>query len=121
MFTRLTLALLFLSLCACASMVSLPKSLDNVRAGMDKDQVLGTAGNPKRTFRSNSQDHWIYVFFKNHEEFSREITFEDGKVVRVTKALAKQDWGKELEGLSESKTTGGFKTIDGGPEDVNQP
>lgn len=109
----LTAFLFFLSACA-----STRQSVDGVRSGMDKDRVLQVAGNPKRTYRSNSQDHWIYVDFIKDEEFSRVVTFEDGKVIKVGRAQSKQSWSLELENM---KKESGFKTIDGGAEDVNEP
>lgn len=102
----------FAFLTACASM-SVEKSLESVAAGMDKAQVLERAGNPKRTFRENSQDHWIYIFFRGDQEFNRIVVFDEGKVVRVTKARAKTDWNKELEGSAKSSSDSGFKSIDG--------
>lgn len=77
---------------------SLPKSLNQVRAGMDKGQVLNLVGNPKFTFRENSQDHWAYFFNSNGQELRRDIVFENGRVIRVTKPTAKEQWQKNLEG-----------------------
>ena len=89
---------LFFALFLAAGCATVPSSdSDQVREGMDKAQVLEAAGNPKRTVRANGQDHWIYVFFVNGEEHSRQITFEDGKVVKVGRALGKHNWVKELE------------------------
>lgn len=116
----------FLLLAGCATNV--PRALDAVRPGMDKDKVLESAGNPKRTFREASQDHWIYTYFQNDREWRRDITFEDGKVLRITRPLAKEDWVKELEKSNSmeefehkthehQKKAGQFKSIDGQPDD----
>lgn len=102
----------FAFLTACASM-SVEKSLESVSAGMDKAQVLEKAGNPKRTFRENSQDHWIYIFFRGGEEMSRMVVFDEGRVVRVTKARGKTNWDKEVEAARKTSNDG-FKSIDGG-------
>ena len=96
-----------------------PNRVEQVREGMDKAQVLEQAGSPKRTFRTNSQDHWVYVFFRKDEEFSQQISFEDGKVVQIARATAKQNWGREIENMKNPDA--GFKAIDGGPDDVNKP
>lgn len=85
------------SITACSS---LPENLQQVRAGMDKDQVLQIAGNPKFTFRENSQDHWAYLYFSNNQEWRRDIVFENGKVIRVTKPVTKEKWQKALDGAS---------------------
>ncbi|HMN67253.1 MAG TPA: outer membrane protein assembly factor BamE [Bdellovibrionales bacterium] len=107
---RWILAALLMTLAGCAT----PNhaGLERLREGMDKDAVLETAGNPRRTFRTNGQDHWIYVYFEKNEEFSRQLSFEEGKLVKVGRPMAKQNWGKELESL---KKTENFKPIDGGP------
>ncbi len=115
MIHRFSTALLVIFLSACAS-ASLTTS--HVREGMDKDQVLELAGSPKRTYRTNSQDHWIYVSFKNNDEYTQDLTFEEGKLVRVGRPMNKLNWDKELEKMRHED---GFKTIDGGPSDIHKP
>ena len=97
---RLILLLLITTLTACAS--SGGSVVDGLREGMDKDEALRTAGDPKRTFRSNGQDHWIYVHFKDNEEFSRIVTFEEGKIVKIGRASPKKNWDHEMEKLGNS-------------------
>ncbi|NJM09589.1 MAG: hypothetical protein HC883_01425 [Bdellovibrionaceae bacterium] len=109
----------FWTIAACALLTacsSLPvkTALDRVQPGMLKFEVLETAGNPKRTYREHGQDHWIYVFFENDRELSREVVFESGKVESVTRARAKANWANELDGVSSSNADDGFKNIDGG-------
>lgn len=114
--------LLLLIFSACASNPS--RQFDEIQAGMDKDVVLDRAGNPKRTFRTNSQDHWIYVYFENGEEWHRQVDFAEGKVLKVSRPLAKKDWVRELENAdsmeefekkarAHQKQNGEFKPIDG--------
>lgn len=92
---------------------------------MDKDYILSKIGNPKRTFRSNGQDHWIYVYFKDDVEMSRQVDFVDGKVLKVGRALSRKSLEKALENSEsmeeyESKArehqrkNSKFKDIDGG-------
>ena len=92
---RLVLWLGILTLTGCSSL-SVSKALEQVHPGMDKDRVLESAGNPARTFRENMQDHWIYTYFLKDHEWRREVIFEDGKVVKVTQATAKENWVKDL-------------------------
>ena len=87
-----------LALVGCTT--PMPRTLEHVTLGMDKDRVLENAGNPKRTFRENSQDHWIYIYFVDDKEWKREVVFEGGKAVRITDPLAKENWVKELEKAS---------------------
>lgn len=102
--------ILFLALAACATTVE--HSLESVKPGMDKDEVLRSAGNPRRTFREKGQDHWIYVFFKNDQEMNRIVVFEDGKVASVGRPRAKAVWEKDIES-SKKDANSGFKSIDG--------
>lgn len=103
---------------ACSSA---PKHLvEDVKEGMDKDQVLDTAGNPARTFRTNGQDHWIYVFYQGSQEMARDVVFEENRVVSIGRPVGKENWTKTLESIKKDKGDG-FKTIDGGSEDPNKP
>ena len=117
---------LALALAGCAS--SVPRALDDLRPGMDKDKVLNSAGNPKRTYRESAHDHWIYTYFANDKEWRREVVFEDGKVVKVTHPLAKEDWVKDLERSNSmeeyehkartlQQRANNFKSIDGQTEE----
>ena len=119
-------ALILLLLTGCAT--SVPLALDEIRPGMDKDQVLEKAGNPARTFREAAQDHWIYSYFRGDEEWRRDIIFDSGKVIKVSRALSKNNWMSNLEN-SESmeeyeaqareheKRANNFKSIDGQADD----
>ena len=101
MLLRFFSLLLIAALTACASSGG-SSVVDSLRDGMDKDEVLRLAGDPKRTFRSNGQDHWIYVHYKSNEEFARTVTFEDGKIVKVGRGVAKKNWDREMEKLGNS-------------------
>ena len=124
----LKLWIILLSLTACAS--NLPRELEQVRTGMDKDEVLQSAGDPKHTFRLNSQDYWTYVFFRNDQEWRRDVIFESGKVVRISQPSAKQNWLRDLENTTtmddfeqkahaHQKASTHFKPIDGSPADTS--
>ncbi len=106
---------LFLALTACAT-ATVEQSLERVNAGMDKDEVLRTAGSPRRTFREHGQDHWIYVYFKGDVEMNRIVVFEDGKVAKLGRPRTKAVWEKELEAAKKDPDSG-FKSIDGGKDD----
>lgn len=112
----------FLHLNSCAT--TSPRGLEAVREGMDKDTVLETAGNPKRTFREASQDHWIYIYFSHGRQWSRGVIFADGRVVKITAPLGKEEWVNELEqadsmeeyehrARERQKKADNFKSIDG--------
>ncbi|MGZ6480365.1 MAG: hypothetical protein ACXWQE_13735 [Bdellovibrionales bacterium] len=119
---------IFLVLTGCAT-ATVGVALDKVRVGMDKDKVLESAGNPQRTFREAMQDHWIYTYFKEDHEWRRDVIFEEGKVVKITRPQAREDWVKELEksgsmeeyehkAREHQKKAGNFKAIDGQADDA---
>ena len=85
---RLYVWLFVLTLSGCAS--GLHQNLAKLRNGMDKDEVLSQAGDPRRTFRTNSQDHWIYVFHKEDQEWLQQVDFAEGKVVNIGRPQAKK-------------------------------
>jgi hypothetical protein len=89
--------LVFLTLCLAGCAASVPRDLDSVRVGMDKDRVLEVVGNPNHTYRAEQADHWVYTYFNGDHEMRREIIFDEGKVVKISHPLAREDWVKELE------------------------
>jgi outer membrane protein assembly factor BamE (lipoprotein component of BamABCDE complex) len=70
------------------------KALDQITVGMDKSDVLERAGNPQRTFREASQDHWIYVYYTDDKPFLRKISFQDGRVSKIGTPIARAE-GKD--------------------------
>ncbi len=85
--------------CTLAGCASFPETMDRIKAGMDKGEVLEILGNPKRTFRENGLDYWTYLYFENNQEWRRDVVFEGGKVIRVTRPTptAKSGWQRDLE------------------------
>lgn len=120
------------TLCVIVSAVgcsSISQNLQQIRAGMDKGEVLNILGNPKFTYRENSQDHWAYFYESNNSEWRRDIVFENGKVIRVTKPTSGKNKAQheiessqnmeEFEAIAreQQKRGGQFKYIDGLPDD----
>lgn len=77
------LALIFLLVAGCSSAPYQEDGLAKVHTGMDKDAVLDVAGSPTRTYRENSQDHWVYEYIKDGEHFIRQVIFQSGLVLSV--------------------------------------
>lgn len=73
-----------LAVAGCAT--PLHQRLESVADGMDKTQVLDTAGTPKRTHRLNSGDVWTYVYYVGNRHFERDVRFESGHVVMISTA-----------------------------------
>jgi hypothetical protein len=70
---------------SCAT--SVEQSLNVLQAGMDKDSVLKSSGSPWISRRINSEDLWIYRFYKHDQEFRKEIRFKEGRLVTVGPSL----------------------------------
>ena len=87
MFARFGILILVTFIVGCASTGA--NILEGIREGMDKDEVLRSAGNPRRTYRTSGQDHWIYTFYQGDQEFSRTVDFEEGKVTKIGRPVAK--------------------------------
>ncbi len=120
------------ALFAIVGCTSVSQSLKQVRAGMDKGEVLLLLGNPKFTFRENSQDHWAYFYNSGNQELRRDVVFENSKVIRVTKPVTKEKWQKDIEGSNtieeyetiareHQKKSSNFKPIDGLPPEAATP
>ncbi|MGE4130939.1 MAG: outer membrane protein assembly factor BamE [Bdellovibrionales bacterium] len=121
---RFVVLLPFLWMAACSS---IPTLLNDIKPGMDKDQVLDRVGNPKRTFRDRGYDNWTYIYHNNNQWWRRDVVFENGKVIKVTRPTlnSKQSWVSGLENAvtmeeyehrarEHQKDSNQFKSIDGG-------
>lgn len=62
---------------------SFDADLKQVQIGDDKSRVLELLGNPRRTTRIKTVDHWIYTFPKNGIDQTEVVQFENGKVIKV--------------------------------------
>lgn len=130
MWTRLWVICATIALAGCTTF---SQTMDRIKPGMDKDEVLSRLGNPKRTFRENGLDNWIYMYFQDDLEYRRDVVFENGKVIRVTRGTLarKSSFHLELENSNtpeeyeaavraQQKRSNGFKYIDGGPNESPQ-
>lgn len=68
-------------LTACQS--SMLRSFENVKPGMDKHQVLESLGSPSSVTRLHGKDRWIYNFYDEDVQKTKEVHFEDGRAVYV--------------------------------------
>ena len=121
--------LLFLPLFLLGCATTLKDSLDYVSPGMDKADVLEISGNPWLTRRANSRDMWVYRYYEGDQEYHRQLTFEDGKIIAIGPAqkhpgekeqLIKADSMKEYENAAKKQRAGyekGFKDVDKAADD----
>lgn len=85
MATRLAkfLFLSLLSLTTLACQTSLLSQYNQVRTGMEKDDVIDLMGSPQRTERMRDKDRWTYIFYDKRVRYEKEIQFTKGNVVYV--------------------------------------
>ena len=94
------LPLATLMLIACGS-TPIVETLDRVKPGMGKGEVLQIVGNPKHAFFKESRDHWIYFFYQDDKDVLREVIFENGRVIEVTAAHPRIQPGDDSAGGEE--------------------
>lgn len=88
-----------LGLAGCASTPE--ESLSLIQVGMDKDDVLKSSGSPWITRRINSEDLWVYRFYKQNQEYRKELRFKEGRVVAVGPHLPHPNPNVELENAED--------------------
>jgi outer membrane protein assembly factor BamE len=65
-----------LSLTGCQT--NMKKAFDEVKPGMDKDQVLEIIGGPRAVTRFHGKDRWFISFYADGVRYEREIHFSNG-------------------------------------------
>jgi len=58
-------------------------AFDEVKPGMDKDQVLEVIGGPRAVTRFHGKDRWFMMFYHDGVRYEREIHFTNGLVTYV--------------------------------------
>lgn len=103
-FSLLAFLPLILISTGCAS--NQKHNLDALSVGMDKDDVLRLSGSPWITRRINSQDLWIYRFYKGEQQYRKELRFEAGRLMNIAPTMPHpnpKDRLVEAETLDEYK------------------
>ncbi len=54
------------------------KQFEQIKQGMEKDQILEIMGSPQKTSRVNSTDKWNYIFYDQENKYNKEIHFVEG-------------------------------------------
>lgn len=94
---RMTLLALMIFAFTLGCSTPMPVALDRLKVGTEKTTVLDTVGSPQRTFRENGQDHWVYVYYRNDKQWLRDVTIEDGKVLKISRPISSDPRVKELQ------------------------
>jgi len=86
------------------------KSFEGIRPGMNKAEVIETAGGPNRAMRWRGLDRWIYIY-EDHpgSRLVREVHFDQdtatyvGEAVKPEISAEERDKRNELSNLEEEK------------------
>lgn len=70
-----------LLLTACQT--NMVKQFEQVKPGMEKDDVLDLLGSPRQTQRFHGKDRWYYVFYEDRIRFEKEVHFFEGNAIYV--------------------------------------
>ena len=111
------------ALFSCACQTSDRERFDStIRLGMDKSTVVETVGGPTVSRRWKGKDRWIYRFRQgppeNHE--TREVHFENGRVVYVGKEVVPDVSAEEQDRINEAQIAEDFRRLQEENERRNQ-
>lgn len=79
--SRLLVLALFVFLTACQT--DMKKAFEEIKPGMDKDQVLQIIGGPRAVTRFHDKDRWFITFYHDKIRYEKEIHFKNGFVTYV--------------------------------------
>lgn len=77
-----TIVLSFMAVIVLVGCQTSPLSQYNqVKMGMEKDDVMDLMGAPQRTERLHGKDRWTYIFYDKRIRYEREVQFNNNNVV----------------------------------------
>lgn len=76
-------AFVVLALLLSGCQTNMLKEFDDVKAGMDKDDVLNIMGSPRSTQRFHGKDRWRYTIYNSNMRYEKEVHFKEGLAVYV--------------------------------------
>lgn len=83
MIRYLAIPVVLISLLTTGCQTSMLKQFNEVKPGMEKDDVLDLMGSPSRSERFHGKDRWTYVFYDQHLRFEKEVHFFEGNAIYV--------------------------------------
>ncbi len=86
------LFLLFLSSC-----ISTRAGLQRVQVGFTKKEVFNEIGRPEKVRRIKGVDRWLYKFKLNSQKHTREIFFEEGRVLKIGPLTPYPNYYRKME------------------------
>lgn len=96
----ITLLFCFSFLVGCASNPS--RQFEQVRVGMEKNDVLALMDSPQRTQRWHGLDRWTYIYYDNDTRIEKEVHFADGKAKYVGEVFKPEISAEEQDARNEA-------------------
>jgi outer membrane protein assembly factor BamE len=83
MLRYLAIPVVLLGLMLTGCQTNILNKFNQVKHGMEKDDVLNLMGSPQRTQRFHGKDRWTYVFYDHRIRFEKEVHFFENNAVYV--------------------------------------
>ena len=85
-----------LFLCLGGGCVSTRTALQEMAPGTTKEQVWNTIGKPVKVGRYDGWDRWTYQFFWKSQEYTQDLFFDEGKVVKTGPLLPYPNYEQKM-------------------------
>lgn len=79
----IAIPLLGLSLLLTGCQTSMLKQFEQLKPGMEKDDVLDIMGSPSQAQRFHGKDRWRYVFYDQRIRFEKEVHFFENSAIYI--------------------------------------
>ncbi|MBO9668685.1 MAG: outer membrane protein assembly factor BamE [Bdellovibrio sp.] len=83
MLRLMSIPVVVLGLLTSACQTSMLKEFNELKPGMEKDDVLSHMGSPNQTQRFHGKDRWYYVFYDKDMRFEKEVHFFEGNAIYI--------------------------------------
>ena len=98
---RSSFLLLFSSLLAACA-YHIPSHFEQVKVGMEKNDVLSLMESPQRTQRWRGMDRWTYIYYDQEQRVEKEVHFSQGKATYVGEVLKPEVSAAERDQQNEA-------------------
>ncbi len=88
--------LFWASLLLCAGCVSTRQALQEMAPGTSKERAWNTLGKPAKVGRWDGLDRWTYQFRWRSQEYTQDLFFDEGKVVKTGPLLPYPNYGQKM-------------------------
>lgn len=75
---------------------------DQLKVGMEKNDVLMIMDSPQRTQRWHGMDRWTYIFYDKDQRIEKEVHFQEGKANYVGETYKPEVSAEEQDTRNEA-------------------